>query len=108
VGWPWLTRERASLWKRAAWHAVKTLVRKHPRAALSAATAGSAYAVKSVAKDSAEAIKSKLMLTGEEATAVPSEIVDRMDQFSAEEKAEFVDSLSPSDQRTLLQTTSDE
>jgi hypothetical protein len=45
------------LLQRAVLHALKTLVRKHPRAALSAAGAGAGYAVSSVAEDATEAVR---------------------------------------------------
>ena len=49
--------KRRPLLQRAALHALKTLVREHPRAALTAAGAGAGYAVKSVAKDGSRRIK---------------------------------------------------
>jgi hypothetical protein len=52
-------RERAPLWKRAAWHALKNLVRKHPGAALAATASGAGYAVKQGVEEGAEAIKEK-------------------------------------------------
>jgi hypothetical protein len=39
-------RQRASLWKRAVWRAVKTLARHHPRALLTATLSGLRYAGK--------------------------------------------------------------
>ncbi len=53
-------RKRRPLLQRAALHALKTLVREHPRAALSAAGAGAGYAVKSVAKDGSRRIKASV------------------------------------------------
>jgi hypothetical protein len=53
-------RRRRPLLQRAALHALKTLVREHPRAALTAAGAGAGYAVKSVAKDGARNIKASV------------------------------------------------
>lgn len=52
-------QERAPLWKRAVWHALKTLVRKHPGAALSATASGTGYAVKQGVEEGAEAIMEK-------------------------------------------------
>jgi hypothetical protein len=42
------------------WHALKALVRKHPRAALSAAGSGFSYAVTQGVGEGAEAIKEKI------------------------------------------------
>jgi hypothetical protein len=53
-------QERAPLWKRSVWHALKALVRKHPGAALSAAGSGVGYAVKQGVGEGAEAIKEKI------------------------------------------------
>jgi hypothetical protein len=50
-------RKRRPLLQRAALHALKTLVRKHPRAALSAVGAGAGYAVSSVAEDASNAVR---------------------------------------------------
>jgi hypothetical protein len=52
--------KRAPLWKRAIWRAVKTLVRKHPGAALSAAGSGAGFAIKQGAKEGAEAVSTKV------------------------------------------------
>jgi hypothetical protein len=52
--------KRAPLWKRAIWRAVKTLVRKHPGAALSAAGAGAGFAIKQGTKEGAEAVSATL------------------------------------------------
>jgi DNA-directed RNA polymerase specialized sigma24 family protein len=49
--------KRRPLLHRAALHALKTLVRKHPRAALSAAGAGAGYAISSVAEDATDAVR---------------------------------------------------
>ncbi len=49
--------KRRPLLQRAALHALKALVRKHPRAALSAAGAGAGYAISSVAEDASDAVK---------------------------------------------------
>jgi hypothetical protein len=53
-------QERAPLWKRSVWHALKALVRKHPRAAFSAAGSGVSYAVTQGVGEGAEAIKDKI------------------------------------------------
>jgi hypothetical protein len=50
-------KHRWPLWKRSLWHALKSLVRNNPRAALSAAGAGTAYAI----KGAAEEVESELM-----------------------------------------------
>jgi hypothetical protein len=55
-------QERAPLWKRAVWHALKTLVRKHPGALLSAAASGAGYAVKQGVEESAEGSRKSMML----------------------------------------------
>jgi hypothetical protein len=49
---------RRPLVQRTALHALKTLVRKHPGAALDAAGSGAAYAAKSVIADGVAAVKS--------------------------------------------------
>jgi hypothetical protein len=51
---------RLSLWKRAALHGLKTLVRKHPGAALHAAGASIAYAGREAVHDGAEFVKAKI------------------------------------------------
>jgi hypothetical protein len=53
-------QKRAPIWKRAVWRAVKTLVRRNPGAALSAAGAGVGFAIKQGAKEGAEAASEKL------------------------------------------------
>jgi ribosomal protein S19E (S16A) len=53
-------QERAPLWKRAVWHMVKSLVRKHPGAAISTASAGAAYAARTASKEIAETVGEKL------------------------------------------------
>ena len=52
--------KRRPLLQRAALHALRTLVREYPPAALSAAGAGAGYAVKSVAKDGSRRIKASV------------------------------------------------
>jgi hypothetical protein len=49
--------KRRPLFQRAVLHALKTLIREHPRAALSAAGAGAGYAVSSVAEDASDAVR---------------------------------------------------
>jgi hypothetical protein len=49
-----------SLWKRALLHGLKTLVRRHPGAALHAAGATVAYAGREVAHDGADFVKEKI------------------------------------------------
>lgn len=49
--------ERAPLWKRAVWRALKSLVRKHPGAAVSAAGTAAGYAVTQGVEEGAEAVK---------------------------------------------------
>jgi hypothetical protein len=48
---------RRPLFQRAVLHALKTLVKDHPRAALSAAGAGAGYALSSVAHDASDAVR---------------------------------------------------
>lgn len=50
-------RKRRPLLHRAVLHALKALVRKHPRAALSAAGAGAGYAISSVAEDATDTVR---------------------------------------------------
>jgi hypothetical protein len=67
--------DRAPLWKRAAWHAAKHLMRKHPGAVIAAAGSGAGYAVKQGAKDGAEVVKKsvgKLEAKAEDAKAAPT------------------------------------
>jgi hypothetical protein len=52
-----MARKRRPLLQRTAWHALKTLMKNHPRAALSAAGAGASYAAREVAADGSEAVK---------------------------------------------------
>ena len=122
-------QERAPLWKRSVWHALKALVRKHPRAALSAAGSGAGYAVKQGVAEGTEAIKDKIddvreALTPaaspsekriEEQTALPApdepaltidvdfpkHAADCVRELSEEEKKEFVESLAPEDRKAL-------
>lgn len=78
-------QERAPLWKRAVWHALKTLVRKHPGAALSAAASGAGYAVKQGVEESAEKIKEKIGDVRE--GLPPDDASERQDRFMADEAA---------------------
>ncbi len=78
-------QERAPLWKRAVWHALKALVRKHPGAALSAAASGAGYAVKQGVEESAEGIKEKIGDVRE--GLLRDDASERQDRFMAHEAA---------------------
>jgi hypothetical protein len=84
-------KHRWPLWKRSLWHALKSLVRNNPRAALSAAGAGTAYAI----KGAAEEVQSELM-----GSATPEK---HQMKATHDEKTEFVKSLSPADRKALAQ-----
>ncbi|GGE51208.1 hypothetical protein GCM10007276_30330 [Agaricicola taiwanensis] len=95
-----MSKKRRPLLQRAAWHAIKTLVKKHPRAALTAAGSGASYAVKEVAADGSDAVKDmagsvKEALTPERKTPVRSEAP------SDAERKSFLASLSKADQGRL-------
>ena len=53
-------RERAPLWQRAVWRALKRLVYRYPRAAVSAAGAGLGYAARQGTREAAEALGEKI------------------------------------------------
>jgi hypothetical protein len=63
--------QRAPLWKRAIWQALKSLVREHPGAALSAAGSGAGYAVRQGMHEGAEAIGEKFADVREALTPEP-------------------------------------
>lgn len=115
---------RAPLWKRAAWHAVKKLLREHPGAVLGAAGAGAGYAVKQGVQEGAEAVGEKFsavrdaltpdrdatpraigaappMIEGEVSPAAPQAVSHRVHEMTDAEKKELVDSLSAKDRRAL-------
>jgi hypothetical protein len=116
--------KRAPLWKRTIWRALKTLVRKHPGAALSAAGAGAGFAIKQGAKEGAEAISTKLGHAGgrTNASAAPDmeASIDRdarpargarptapalsaPHDLTQAEKKELLDSLTPDDRQALVE-----
>lgn len=90
-------QKRAPVWQRAVWHALKTLVRRHPGAALSAAGSGVGYAVKTGAAETVEAVGEATGLAGPCETApVPDvlELTDRqkkelLTSLTSEQRAEF-------------------
>jgi hypothetical protein len=82
-------RHRWPLWKRSVWHALKSLVRNNPRAALSAAGAGATYAI----KGATEEVQNALVMSPEE----------QREGATIDEKIEFVESLRPSERRALAQ-----
>jgi hypothetical protein len=85
-------KHRTALWKRALFHALKTLVRQHPRAAFGAAAAGASYAVKDIAKTGQKALSEGI-----------GQGIDMDESVSVEKaRAEFVRSLHPEDKRILL------
>lgn len=125
-------QERAPLWKRAVWHALKTLVRKHPGAVLTAAASGVGYAVKQGVEEGADGIKERIgdvreaptpddaserrLKEQEAAPAIEGEVIepkhdaplatgaaDCLRELSEEEKKEFLDSLEPEDRRALAE-----
>jgi hypothetical protein len=84
-------RKRRPLLQRAELHALKTLVREHPRAALSAAGAGAGYAVKSVAKDGSRRIKASIKKAE---TAVFS-AMSPVRELDDSERQDILDSMTP-------------
>jgi hypothetical protein len=84
-------RHRWSLWKRSIWHALKSLVRNNPRAALSAAGAGTAYAIKGAAEEMQNAL------------GAPPTAERQRETATLDEKTEFIESLSPAEQKALAQ-----
>ena len=74
---------------RSLWHALKSLVTNDPRAALSAAGAGTAYAI----KGAAEGVSRKLADDPENKRAEPT----------YDEKAEFVEAFRPLNARALAE-----
>lgn len=94
-------RERAPLWKRAAWHVLKTVVRKHPAGALSAAGRGLGYALQQGALEGVEAARD----------VVQNRSSSREQNHPASSRmqetvvlANRVSSLSPAEKRELLET----
>ncbi len=111
-------RKRAPLWKRAVWHAVKNLVRKHPGAAMSAAGAGAGYAVKQGVEEGADAVKETveggietIKDKVEDASAKPAPDNSsrgthgshHFHELSSAEKKELVESLSAEDRKALAE-----
>jgi hypothetical protein len=85
-------RHRWPLWKRSLWQALKSLVRNNPRAALSAAGAGTAYAIKGAAEEVHDAL------------VTPATMPEKQrDNATFDEKAEFVESLSAAERKALAQ-----
>jgi hypothetical protein len=79
-------------------------VRKHPRAALNAAGAGTAYAVKSVVKDGADVV-SKTLKTGDprdEKEFAQVSTDEKSQNFTPQQKEDFVRSLTQADRDALL------
>lgn len=83
-------KHRWPLWKRSLWHALKSLVRNNPRAALSAAGLGQHMQLRG-----AEEVESELM-----GSATPEK---HQVKATHDEKTEFVKSLSPADRKALAQ-----
>ncbi|MGQ4273236.1 hypothetical protein [Terrihabitans sp. B22-R8] len=50
-------KHRRPLLQRAAWHALKHLIRKHPGVALGTAASGASYAAKEIAHEGTEAVR---------------------------------------------------
>jgi len=92
-------RKRRPLLQRAALHALKTLVREHPRAALSAAGAGAGYAVKSVAKDGSRRIKASVKKAETAVFSVMSPSSVRA--LDDGERREILDSMTPRQRKVL-------
>lgn len=83
--------KRRPLLQRAVLHALKTLVREHPRAALSAAGAGAGYAVSSVAQEASDAVRDAVGQVKE--TLVESAPVRRT--FSPTECEDMLGAMTP-------------
>jgi hypothetical protein len=92
-------RKRRPLLQRAMLHALKTLVREHPRAALTAAGAGAGYAVKSVAKDGARRINATVARS--EAAIVSVFSPRPMRELDDGERREILDSMSRRQRKAL-------
>lgn len=84
-------RKRRPLLQRAALHALKTLVRRHPRAALSAAGAGAGYAVSSVAEDASNAVRE----TVEEVKDAFAARAPPRPELTKDECREFLEAMTP-------------
>jgi hypothetical protein len=96
-------KHRLPLLKRAALHALKVLLLRHPRAALSAAGAGAAYAVKEAVQEGAEAVGDTMQHLEQKVgglAAQPAEPPGRA-PLSEAEREQFLQSLSPQDRAEL-------
>ena len=112
---------RRPLLQRAAIHALKVLVRRHPRAALSAATAGASYAIKDVAAQGSRRIRvvwqrtRRAVTPGREPAASENDVVENPGgprlshaatvqpalQLSKREREEFVEQLDEEEREAL-------
>jgi len=86
---------RSTLWKRAAWHSLKAIVRNHPAAALSGATAAITYVFKEVVHKVNEAV------SGGSSSPQPPTADLAKDHSLRDEKAEFAAFLSANDRQML-------
>lgn len=100
---------RFPLWKRAALHSLKVLVRRHPGAVLSAAGAGVAYAGREAVQEGTVLVREKVATVVEalapddlstDKAGAPSSS-SRADGVSAEESRALARSLTP-EQRAAL------
>jgi hypothetical protein len=96
-------RHRLSLWKRALLHGLKTLVRRHPRAALHAAGATAVYAGHEVVHEGADFVKEKIEHVGH---ALRQR--DGAQGVSKEEARSLVEKLSPEERGALAALASTE
>lgn len=121
--------KRAPLWRRALWRAVKHLVRRYPRAALSSTVAGAGYAVAQGTREGVEMLGEKMAsfrngpALAQEPDAIPDPKEQRPDAATAsasderqvesptacesmltnEQLRELVNSLRPEDREHLAE-----
>jgi hypothetical protein len=84
-------KHRWPMWKRSLWHALKSLVRNNPGAALAAAGAGTSYAIKGAAEEVQNALATSQTTLGSRQKA------------TVEDAREFVESLSPLERKALAE-----
>jgi hypothetical protein len=97
-----------SLWKRAILHGLKTLVRRHPVAALQAAGSSIAYAGREVVRGGGEFIREKLAVSAhgleQHRLSQKTDRADKRSQRRVSKRADkaLLNSLRPEDRRALV------
>ena len=89
--------ERAPLWKRAIWHSLKALVRKHPHAALSALGSGAGYALKRGTVETTEALQETIDNVAQ--VTLPQGKAE----LSEREAKELLQSLGPEEKKAIIE-----